>query len=63
MLLDELQRKCSQPIGWDSIFATIIVTNSISTDPEEIRGLVTMCIGNDEVRSTYFSDICQGVKE
>lgn len=63
MLLDELQRKCSQPIRWDSIFATIVVTNSISTDPEEIRGLVTMCIGNDELRSTYFADICQSVKE
>ena len=63
MLLDELVRRCENPINWDEIFATIVVTNSISTDPGEIRGLVTMCVGNNEIASTYFGDICQAVRE
>ena len=63
MLLDEITRKCENPIPWDSILATIVVTNSISTNPEEIRGLVVMGVGDGRTVSTYFSDICQAVRE
>ena len=63
LLLSELERKCETPPVWEEVFATIIVANSISTDPQEIRGIVTLCIGTNELRSSYFGDICQDVRE
>lgn len=62
-LLAAIEEKCETPPDWDNVFATVAVTNSIATNPEEIRGLVTLSIGNNELHSTYFGEICQEVRE
>ena len=62
-LVTAIEDRCEETPNWDNVFATIVVTNRISTDPGEIRGLVTLCIGTDEMRATYFADICKEVRE
>ena len=62
-LLETISTKFDGDFQLDSLYSLIFVTNEIKHEAEVVRGIVMENIGTHELRSAYFSDINQAVKE
>jgi hypothetical protein len=62
-LQEALDERLLSPLDLSTVFAVVFVANSLTPEADVVRGIAVENIGTEEVRSSYFSDINQNVKE